>query len=96
VNNKASPPSTNPTKECRALFPYFPSLEGRLAGEHTVVDIPYLRTDSATFMCTSIVAVQKAALLKWIEMISFMSGNMDDFCVEKFHVIFERDLNVVT
>jgi hypothetical protein len=29
-------------------------------------------------------------------MISFMSGNMDDFCVEKFHVIFERDLNVVT
>jgi hypothetical protein len=36
MNNKASPPSTNPTKKCRTLFPYFPSLEGRLAGEHTV------------------------------------------------------------
>jgi hypothetical protein len=35
MNNKASPPSTNPTKKCRDLFPYFPSLEGRLAGEHT-------------------------------------------------------------
>jgi hypothetical protein len=36
MNNKASPPSTNPTKKYSALFPYFPSLEGRLAGEHTV------------------------------------------------------------
>jgi hypothetical protein len=36
MNNKASPPSTNPTKKCRALFPYFPSFEGRLAGEHIV------------------------------------------------------------
>jgi hypothetical protein len=36
MNNKTSPPSTNPTKKCRALFPYFPSLESRLAGEHTV------------------------------------------------------------
>jgi hypothetical protein len=36
MNNKESPPSTNPTKKCRALFPYFPSLEGHLAGEHTV------------------------------------------------------------
>jgi hypothetical protein len=36
MNNKASPPSTNPTKKCRALFPYLPSLESRLAGEHTV------------------------------------------------------------
>jgi hypothetical protein len=35
MNNKESPP-TNPTKKCGALFPYFPSLEGRLAGEHTV------------------------------------------------------------
>jgi hypothetical protein len=35
MNSKASPPSTNPTKKCRALFPYFPSLESRLAGEHT-------------------------------------------------------------
>jgi hypothetical protein len=34
--NKASPPSINPTKKCRALFPYFPSLESRLADEHTV------------------------------------------------------------
>jgi hypothetical protein len=36
MKNKASPPSTDPTKKCRALFPYFPSLESRLAGEHTV------------------------------------------------------------
>jgi hypothetical protein len=36
MNNKASPTSTNPTKKCRAVFPYFPSLESRLAGEHTV------------------------------------------------------------
>jgi hypothetical protein len=33
MNNKAPPPSTNPSKKCRALFP---RLEGRLAGEHTV------------------------------------------------------------
>jgi hypothetical protein len=37
MNNNASPPSTNSTKKCRALFSYFPSSEGRLAGEHTVV-----------------------------------------------------------
>jgi hypothetical protein len=37
MNIKAPPPSTNPTKKCRALFPHFPSLESRLAGEHTVV-----------------------------------------------------------
>jgi hypothetical protein len=37
MNNKASPPSTNPTKKCTALLPYFPSLESRLAGEHTVI-----------------------------------------------------------
>jgi hypothetical protein len=37
MNNKASPTSTNPTKQCsRVLFPYFPSSEGRLAGERTV------------------------------------------------------------
>jgi hypothetical protein len=36
MNNKASPPSTNTTKKCRDLFPYFPGLESRLAGEHTV------------------------------------------------------------
>jgi hypothetical protein len=36
MNNKAYPPSTDTTKKCRALFRYFPSLEGRLAGEHTV------------------------------------------------------------
>jgi hypothetical protein len=36
MNNKASPPSTNTTKEYKDLFPYFPSLESRLAGEHTV------------------------------------------------------------
>jgi hypothetical protein len=40
MNNKASPPSTDPTKKCGALFPYFPSLESRLAGEHTVSVIP--------------------------------------------------------
>jgi hypothetical protein len=34
MDNKASPPSTNPTKKCRDLFPYFPNLESRLAGEH--------------------------------------------------------------
>jgi hypothetical protein len=37
MNNNASSPSTNPTKKCRAVFPYDPSLGGRLAGEHTVV-----------------------------------------------------------
>jgi hypothetical protein len=37
MNNKTSPPSTNPTKKCRALFPYFSSLESRLAGEHTAL-----------------------------------------------------------
>jgi hypothetical protein len=36
MNNKTSPPSTNLIKKCRALFPYFPGLESRLAGEHTV------------------------------------------------------------
>jgi hypothetical protein len=35
MNNKTSPPSTNTTKKCRELFPYFPSLESRLAGEYT-------------------------------------------------------------
>jgi hypothetical protein len=39
MNNKASPPSTKPTKKCRALLLYFPSLEGRLADEHTVGDL---------------------------------------------------------
>jgi hypothetical protein len=42
MNNKASPPSTNPSKKCRALFPYFPSLESRIANEHTVLIIVYL------------------------------------------------------
>jgi hypothetical protein len=37
MNSKASPPSTNTTKKCKALFPYFPWLKSRLAGEHTVV-----------------------------------------------------------
>jgi hypothetical protein len=40
MNNKASAPSTNTTKKCRALFPYFPSSEGRLADEHTVRSPP--------------------------------------------------------
>jgi hypothetical protein len=31
MNNKASPPSTDPTKKCRDLFPYLPSLDSRLA-----------------------------------------------------------------
>jgi hypothetical protein len=38
MNNKASPPSTNTSNKCSYLFPYFPSLEGRLAGEHAVTD----------------------------------------------------------
>jgi hypothetical protein len=46
MNNKASPSSTNPTKTCRALFPYFPSLESRLAGEHTVVTSSSTRMDA--------------------------------------------------
>jgi hypothetical protein len=33
---KKSPPSTNTSKNCRDLFPYFPSLQSRLADEHTV------------------------------------------------------------
>jgi hypothetical protein len=40
MNSKASPASTNPSKKCRALVPYFPSLKGRLAGEHTVLETP--------------------------------------------------------
>jgi hypothetical protein len=47
MNIKASTPSTNPTKKCRALFPYFPSLEGGLAGEHTVVALCH--TDEREF-----------------------------------------------
>jgi hypothetical protein len=43
MNNKASPPST---KKCRALFPYFPSLESRLAGENTVPLVGFERTIS--------------------------------------------------
>jgi hypothetical protein len=42
MNNKASPPCTNASKKCRDLFPYFPSLESRLAGEHTVHGKQYL------------------------------------------------------
>jgi hypothetical protein len=45
MNNKASPPSTNPTKKCRALFPYFPSLESRLAGEDTVGEVASSNTN---------------------------------------------------
>jgi hypothetical protein len=37
MNSRASPPSTNTTKKCRALFSCFPSLESCLAGEHTIV-----------------------------------------------------------
>jgi hypothetical protein len=37
MNSKASPPSTNTSKKCGDLLPYFPSLESRLAGEHTVL-----------------------------------------------------------
>jgi hypothetical protein len=33
MNNEASPPSTDPAKK----FRYFPSLDRRFAGEHTVV-----------------------------------------------------------
>jgi hypothetical protein len=36
MNSKASPPSTNLTKKCRALVPYIPCLESRSVGEHTV------------------------------------------------------------
>jgi hypothetical protein len=36
MNNKASSLSTNLTKKCRDHFPYLPSLESRLAGEHAV------------------------------------------------------------
>jgi hypothetical protein len=58
MNNKASPPPTDPTKKCKALFPYFPSLEGRLAGEHTVEVVPerdgknnfWMRVDGSGFM----------------------------------------------
>jgi hypothetical protein len=38
MNNKAFLPSTNTSNKCSCLFPYFPSLEWRLAGEQAVSD----------------------------------------------------------
>jgi hypothetical protein len=36
MNDKACPHSINTSDKCSYLFPYFPSLESRLAGEQTV------------------------------------------------------------
>jgi hypothetical protein len=46
MNNKASPPSINASNKCSYLFPYYPSLEGGLAGEQTVqkaTRVPFLK-----------------------------------------------------
>jgi hypothetical protein len=47
MDNKASPPSTNTSKKYRDLFPYFPRLEGRLAGEHAVTGVAYNKAHEA-------------------------------------------------
>jgi hypothetical protein len=58
MNNKASPPCTDASKKCRDLFPYFPSLESRLAGEHTVVY--WKRVDTRDEHCRLIQAAATA------------------------------------
>jgi hypothetical protein len=74
MNDKASPPSSNTSKKCKDLFPYFSSLESRLAGEHTVVwwtspdymaQQPVLRPENSLPNARSNVALYERILIKF-------------------------------
>jgi hypothetical protein len=66
MNNKASPPSTNTSKKCRDLFPYFPSLEGAW-----LANIQYPNLSSFCRNCVSFYFhTWKWAMRVWNELIS--------------------------